>query len=121
MLAAAGLVLLTAASLVQPMSVPGARARPGRARIPGLSWLFATALVIYGIAETRFGNWGTTLLVGRGIKPAAVSGKIRSTRSYVVLPWAICAALLLAPTARSAGAGIGLFAFGAWPARVSSR
>jgi MFS family permease len=133
LLAAAGLVVLIAASLVQPMSVPGAGARPGRARIPGLFWLFATALVIYGIAETMFGNWGTTLLVGRGIKPAAAndalaafwaavtigrllialtSGKIRSTRSYVVLPWAICAALLLAPTARSAGAGIGLFAFG---------
>ena len=29
-----------------------------------------------------------------------------------MLPWAICAALLLAPTARSAGAGTGLFAFG---------
>ena len=27
-------------------------------------------------------------------------------------PWAICAALLLAPTASSAGAGTGLFAFG---------
>ena len=30
----------------------------------------------------------------------------------MVLPWAICAALLLAPAARGAGAGVGLFAFG---------
>ena len=78
-------------------------------------------------------RWRTTLLTGHGVKPgsangalaafwaavtvgrlliALVSGKIRSTRIYVVLPWAICAALLLAPTARSAGAGIALFALG---------
>lgn len=133
LLAAGGLVVLIVAAAVQPMSVPGASGHQGRARVPGLFWLFAAALVIYGIAETMFGNWGTTLLVGRGIKPAAanealaafwaavtigrllialVSGKIHSTRMYVVLPWAIGAALLLAPAARSAGAGLGLFALG---------
>jgi predicted MFS family arabinose efflux permease len=60
------------------------------------------------------GWWYLPLLAAAGLVllTALVSGKIRSTRSYVVLPWAICAALLLAPTARSAGAGIGLFAFG---------
>lgn len=115
------------------MSLPAAETSTGKAGIPRLFWLFAAALVIYGLAETMFGNWGTTLLTGQGIKPEAaddalaafwaavtvgrllialVSGKIRSTRIYVVLPWVICGALLLAPTARSAGAGIALFAFG---------
>jgi MFS transporter, FHS family, glucose/mannose:H+ symporter len=129
---AAGLVVLLLASLVQPMGLPAAKAKSGEAKIPGLFWLFAAALVIYGLAETMFGNWGTTLLVGRGVKAtsanyalasfwaavtvgrlliALVSGKVRSTRIYVVLPLAICAALLLAPVAHSAGAGIALFAF----------
>ena len=70
LLAAAGLVVLIVAAVIQPMSVPGVGGRPGRARVPGLFWLFAAALVCYGVAETMFGNWGTTLLVGRGIKPA---------------------------------------------------
>jgi hypothetical protein len=56
LLAAAGLVVLIVAAAVQPMSVPGASGRQGRARIPGLFWLFAAALVIYGVAETMFGN-----------------------------------------------------------------
>ena len=131
LLTAAGLVVLFGASLAQPMGLPAATAKTAKAKIPSLFWLFAAALVIYGLAETMFGNWGTTLLVGRGVKPnsanyalatfwaavtvgrlliALASGKVRSTRIYVVLPWAIGAALLLAPTANSAGAGIALFA-----------
>jgi len=43
---------------------------------------------------------------------AVVSSRVRSTSIYVVLPWAIAAALVLFPTADSAGAGIGLFALG---------
>jgi predicted MFS family arabinose efflux permease len=91
------------------------------------------ALVLYGIGETMFGNWGTTLLVSRGVKPTsannalaafwasvtigrlliALSSKwIRSTRIYVVLPWAIGAALLLVPTAHTATTGVLIFAFG---------
>jgi predicted MFS family arabinose efflux permease len=133
LLTAAGLVVLAVVTLAQPMSLPATETSTGKAAIPRLFWLFAAVLVIYGLAETMFGNWGTTLLTGRGIKPGAandalaafwaavtvgrllialVSGKIRSTRIYVVLPWAICGALLLAPTARTAGAGIALFALG---------
>ena len=85
-------------------------------------------------AETMFGNWGTTLLVGRGVnghvgqrragrllgrgdrRPPRSSPSSRSTsarrRIYVVLPWAMAAALVLAPCAQTAGAGILVFAFG---------
>jgi MFS transporter, FHS family, glucose/mannose:H+ symporter len=141
LLAAAGLVVLIVVTLSQPMALPVAAAAAGlptevkaaRARIPVLFWVFAGALVIYGIAETMFGNWGTTLLVEKGVAAtsaqnalavfwaavtvgrlaiAVVSSKVRSTYIYVVLPWAIAAALLVAPLAKSAGAGIAVFAFG---------
>jgi predicted MFS family arabinose efflux permease len=137
LLAAAGLVVLIAVTAAAPMGLPsGEKKDPAgpaeRAAIPTLFWVFAGALVIYGIGETMFGNWGTTLLVGKGVKStsannalavfwaavtlgrliiALVSAKIRSTRIYVVLPWAIGAALLLAPLADSAGTGIAIFAF----------
>jgi predicted MFS family arabinose efflux permease len=90
-------------------------------------------LVLYGIGETMFGNWGTTLLVSKGIKATsannalaafwasvtigrlliALSAKwVRSTAIYVVLPWALVAALLLMPIADTAATGILVFAFG---------
>jgi MFS transporter, FHS family, glucose/mannose:H+ symporter len=80
-----------------------------------------------------FGNWGTTLLVEKGVVAtsaqnalavfwaavtlgrlviAMVSTRVRSTYIYVVLPWAIAGALLLAPGAHSAAGGIAVFAFG---------
>ena len=139
LLAAAGLLVLFALALVQPMALPAAAGgRPPvagarAARIPSLFWVFAAALVIYGIGETMFGNWGTTLLVSKGVAAtsannglavfwaavtggrlviAMVSTRVRSTMIYVVLPWAIAASLLVFPTAGSAGAGIAVFAFG---------
>jgi fucose permease len=137
-LAAAGLAALIVLTVLQPMSLPseGAPAlptRPGRPTIPTFFWVFVAALVIYGIGETMFGNWGTTLLVSKGVAAtsandalavfwagvtigrlaiAVVSRRVRSTRIYVVLPWAVGAALLLAPVADSAGAGIAIFALG---------
>jgi MFS transporter, FHS family, glucose/mannose:H+ symporter len=139
LLAGAGLVALLALTAVQPMRLPSSEQkepadtrRSERAVIPTLFWVFAGALVIYGIGETMFGNWGTTLLVGKGVKStsannalavfwaavtvgrlaiALVSTRVRSTYIYVVLPWAIGAALLIAPLADSAGAGIAVFAF----------
>jgi MFS family permease len=139
LLAAAGLLVLIGLTLAQPMDIPapdsGGVARPdvGRPRIPRLFWVFAAALLIYGIGETMLGNWGTTLLVSKGVSPtsangglavfwaavtlgrlviALVSTRVRSTHIYVVLPWAIAAALLVFPTASNAEAGITLFAFG---------
>jgi predicted MFS family arabinose efflux permease len=139
LLAAAGLLVLIGLTLTQRMDVPApasARAaRPDDARppIPTLFWVFACALVIYGTSETMFGNWGTTLLVGKGVSATAAndglavfwaavtlgrlviavaSTRLRSTRVFVVLPWAIAAALLVFPLAGSAGAGIAVFAFG---------
>jgi MFS family permease len=138
LLAAGGLVVLIVAVLSQPMGLPeNGREKPaapsvGRSRIPNLFWVFAGALVIYGIGETMFGNWGTTLLVDKGVVAtsaqnalavfwaavtvgrlviALVSNRVRSTYIYVVLPWAIAVALLIAPLAHNAAAGVGVFAF----------
>jgi MFS transporter, FHS family, glucose/mannose:H+ symporter len=139
LLAAAGLVVLIVLALAQPMGLPGVSgegptgARAAGARIPTLFWVFAGALVIYGIGETMFGNWGTTLLVDKGVVAtsaqnalavfwaavtvgrfaiAVASNRVRSTYIYIVLPWAIAVALVLAPLAHTAAAGIGVFAFG---------
>jgi predicted MFS family arabinose efflux permease len=137
LLAAAGLTVLIVLTLAQPMDVPGpvsGRARrESRPTIPTSFWIFAAALIIYGIGETMFGNWGTTLLVGKGVSATAAneglavfwaavtvgrlviavaSTRLRSTYVYVVLPWTIAAALAVFPSAGGAGAGIGVFAFG---------
>jgi MFS transporter, FHS family, glucose/mannose:H+ symporter len=134
--AAVGLAALFVLALVQPMALPPSERREGgttKVSIPALFWLFAGALVIYGVGETMFGNWGTTLLHGRGVTSTAaeealavfwlavtlgrlaiavVATRISSTRIYVVLPWAMAVALAVAPVAKSAGAGIAVFAFG---------
>jgi predicted MFS family arabinose efflux permease len=132
-IAAAGLAVLVVVALVQPMVVPGTGSRHTGGRPPLLFWLFAAALVLYGIGETMFGNWGTTQLVGRGVGATsantalaafwasvtvgrlliAVSAKwVHSTSIYVLLPWAIAGALVLVPMAKTATAGILVFAFG---------
>ncbi len=133
LLAAAGLVVLIVITILQPMVLPETRQGESSGRIPSLFWLFAAALVLYGIGETMFGNWGTSLLVSKGVPATsandglaafwasvtigrlliALSSRwIRSTTIYLVLPWAMAVALLLLPTAQSATAGVLLFAFG---------
>lgn len=132
--AAIGLAAVFVVTSAQPLVAEHARAdRSARPPVPASFWVFAAALVIYGMAETMFGNWGTTLLVDDGVAPASatyalaafwaavtagrlaiaiVSGRVRSTRIYVLLPWLIAVALLVAPVAGSAAGGIALFAFG---------
>lgn len=132
--AAVGLAVVFVVTSAQPLVVEHVRAdRSARPPVPASFWVFAAALVIYGMAETMFGNWGTTLLVDDGVAPASatyalaafwaavtagrlaiaiVAGRVRSTRIYVVLPWLIAAALLIAPVAGTAAGGIALFAFG---------
>ena len=113
LIAAAGLVVLGVITLGQPMVVPESHAKQSSGRVPVLFWLFAAALVLYGIDETMFGNWGTTLLVSKGIRAPsandalaafwasvtigrlliAISSKwVRSSTIYVVLPWAVAVA-----------------------------
>jgi predicted MFS family arabinose efflux permease len=98
-----------------------------------LFWAFAATLLIYGIGETMFGNWGTTLHVAKGVPPtsandglavfwaavtlgrlviALTGNRVRSTYIYVVLPWAIAAALAVFPAAGGTTTGLLVFAFG---------
>jgi len=133
LLSAAGLAVLIVATLVLSLEAPRTGRRAPSRRVPASFWVFAVALVSYGIGETMFGNWGTTMLVERGIKAtsatdalgvfwasvtlgrlfiALASGAVRSTRIYLVLPWAMAAALFLVPMASGASEGIAVFAFG---------
>jgi MFS transporter, FHS family, glucose/mannose:H+ symporter len=133
LLSAAGLVVLLGATLAQPMEAAVSPARRAHGSIPRFFWLFAMTLVVYGIGETMFGNWGTTLLTERGIRSTSATDalaafwaavtigrlvialsarRIRPVGVYLVLPWAMACALLVAPSAHSALAGILLFAFG---------
>ena len=129
--AAAGLAAIFVVSVTQPLVIDREDTGVPRAPVPRLFWLYACALVIYGTAETMFGNWGTTLLAGAGVDAASatyalaafwaavtggrlviaiVSSRVGSTRIYVVLPWLIALVLLIAPTAGSAVGAIALFA-----------
>ncbi len=132
-LAASGLAALVVASALQHMVVPVSKGAAPRSGIPRAFWLFAIALVLYGIGETMFGNWGTTLLIGGGVSAktandglaafwaavtigrlliAVVSTRIHSSVIYLALPWAMAATLLLIPLARSASTGIACFTLG---------
>ena len=147
LLAAAGFLVLIGLTAGQPMDVPApgsgrtARVKGARPGIPPLFWVFAAALVIYGIGETMFGNWGTTLLVGKGVSAtsandglavfwaavtlgrlviALASTRVRSTHIYVALPWAIAAALLVFPIAGARRPESGCSPWAAWPVLASS-
>ena len=104
----------------------------GRVHVPPLFWLFAAALVVYGICETLFGNWGTTLLreggttattanyalaafwaavtVGRLLISIAPK-RIPPAAVYLALPWGIAGALLLVAALFDRTTGIVVFAF----------
>jgi fucose permease len=133
LIAAAGLGLLIVLVALQPMVLPDAGVRQSSGPVPTLFWLFAVALVLYGVGETMFGNWGTTLLVERGISATSATDALAafwaavtvgrlvialtaqwvpSGSIYLVLPWAMAALLVLAPLARGAAEGIVVFACG---------
>ncbi|MET0911001.1 MAG: MFS transporter [Ilumatobacteraceae bacterium] len=131
--AAVGLAAVLVVAAAQPLVIdaPPAASGGSRTAVPRLFWLFAVALVLYGTAETMFGNWGTTLLADDGVAAtsatyalaafwaavtlgrlviALVSARLDSSRIYVVLPWVIALALLVAPAADSVVGGVVLFA-----------
>ncbi|HXW36232.1 MAG TPA: MFS transporter [Acidimicrobiales bacterium] len=133
LICAVGLVLLLVTIALLPLRLSLEDAPSTGTRLPTLFWLFASVLVLYGVVETMFGNWGTTLLVGHGVRPASAnnalaafwagvtvgrlviavaSSWVRSNRVYVTLPWLMAGALLLAPLVKSAAAGIGVFLLG---------
>lgn len=107
-----------------------AQSEPG---IPPAFWVFAASLVAYGVCETMFGNWGTTLLIGDGASPssanyalaafwASVTGgrllisvaprAFPTLGLYRLLPWCICGSLLATAWLSGEVNGIVLFAAG---------
>lgn len=130
-LAGIGTVACLVATLLQPMRVPADGPRRGKLHIPRFFWVFAAALVLYGILETMFGNWGTTLLRDNGVGANAANyglaafwasvtlgrliiallpKRVPVLPIYLALPWAITAMLVVSPWADSAAMGIVFFA-----------
>ncbi len=128
----AGLAALFLVSVAQRLVAEATGAqRGGRVRIPPVFWLFAAALVAYGVCETMFGNWGTTL-VRDGGTPATTANyalaafwaavtvgrllislapkRLPSTAIYLVLPWGIAGTLLLVAALADETNGIVIFA-----------
>jgi MFS family permease len=131
LLTGAGLLALFAVALPQHLTGDTGGRRAGPVRIPSVFWLFAGALVAYGVCETLFGNWGPTLLrdggtpattanyalaafwaavtVGR-LLISIVPKRIPSTAIYLALPWGIAGALLLVAALSDNTNGIVIFA-----------
>jgi MFS family permease len=128
----AGLLLFLMLSVAQPLVAESAGAgQHGRVRTPPVFWLFAAALVAYGVCETMFGNWGTTL-VRDGGTPATTANyalaafwaavtigrlliaiapkRLPSTVIYLALPWGIAGTLLLVAALADETNGIVIFA-----------
>jgi MFS family permease len=126
-----GLLILLVVASAQPLVAEAAAQPRGRVRIPPAFWLFASALVAYGICETLFGNWGTTLLREGGTTAttanyalaafwAAVTlgrllisiapKRIPSAAVYLALPWGIAGSLLLVAALYDRTNGIVVFA-----------
>ena len=127
----AGLLILLLVASAQPLVAAAAAVSRSRVHIPPVFWLFAAALVGYGICETLFGNWGTTLLREGGTAAttanyalaafwAAVTlgrllisiapKRIPSAAIYLALPWGIAGALLLVAALFDRTNGIAVFA-----------
>jgi MFS family permease len=128
----AGLGVLLLVSASEPLVAEASSAPPGgRVHIPPVFWLFAAAMVAYGLCETMFGNWGTTL-VREGGTPATTANyalaafwaavtigrlgiaimpkRIPSAAIYLALPWGIAGTLLLAAALADQTNGIVIFA-----------
>jgi predicted MFS family arabinose efflux permease len=128
----AGLLALLLASAAQPLVAEAAGAsQRGGVRVPPMFWLFAAALVAYGVCETMFGNWGTTL-IREGGTPATTANyalaafwaavtigrlliaiapkRLPSTVIYLALPWGIAGALLVVAAPADETNGIVIFA-----------
>ena len=132
-LAAVGLAVLLVLSLTLPIETAARNSTTDRAPIPRMFWVFAIALVAYGICETMFGNWGTTVLRNDGASATTASyalaafwacvtlgrllisvmpRQIPTLVVYRVLPWAIAVTLLLVATVANGANGVVIFAAG---------
>lgn len=133
LVAAAGLVLLFVMSATLPLDTGDEVGDTNRAPIPRMFWVFAIALVAYGVCETMFGNWGTTVLRDEGA-PATTANyalaafwacvtlgrllislmpqRVPTLVVYRLLPWPIAITLLLVATVADSANGVVIFAAG---------
>ena len=126
------IALLLAGLLQAPLRLPYSAASPV-GRLPGRFWLYAAAVLLYGVAETLCGNWATLYLsTERGVRAqeaafaltafwvmvtlgrlivAFLDRFVAARWLYLALP--ILLAIAFQVVARADDAGIGIAAFAA--------
>jgi fucose permease len=134
LLVAVALAGLLLASTKQPLDVPaGGPTDSSRAdRLPRRFWLFAAAVLLYGVAETLNGNWSGPYLTGeRGVSVRGASlaltafwgmvtiGRVlfatlssRGTVRWIYAGLPLLLAVAFQIVARAGGEGAGIVAFG---------
>jgi len=98
--ALAGLLMLSAR---QPLVVPAAASVEGsrEERLPRRFWLFAGAVLLYGVVETLNGNWSGPYLTGeRGVSVRGASVALMTFWGMVTIGRVLFAALSSRATAR---------------------
>jgi MFS transporter, FHS family, glucose/mannose:H+ symporter len=101
--AVAGLLLFSAG---QPL-VASAGGATRSQHLPRRFWLFATAVLLYGIAETLNGNWsGPYLTSGRGVSAGGASFALAAFWGMVTIGRVLFAALSTKTTVRWIYAGL---------------
>jgi fucose permease len=103
--AVAGLLLFSAG---QPLAAsPGGGTGAARSHFPRRFWLFATAVLLYGIAETLNGNWsGPYLTSERGISVGGASFALAGFWGMVTVGRLLFAAISKKTTVRWIYAGL---------------
>jgi fucose permease len=130
---AAGLAVLLFLSATLSLASGVAHGPTDRAPIPRVFWVFAIALVSYGICETMFGNWGTSVLRSEGASSTTANyalaafwacvtlgrllisllpKRVPTFAIYRVLPWAIALTLILVAAVAGKSNGVVIFAAG---------
>jgi len=134
LLAAVALAGLLLTSTTQPLDVPasGPAAAPSAGRLPRRFWLFAAAVLLYGVVETLNGNWSGPYLTGeRGVSVRGASlalmafwgmvtvGRVlfatvssRRTVRWVYTGLPLLLAIAFQIVAHASGEGAGIVAFG---------
>jgi FHS family glucose/mannose:H+ symporter-like MFS transporter len=126
------IALLLVGTLQAPLRLPYSAAGPV-GRLPGRFWLYAAAVLLYGVAETLCGNWAALYLsIERDVRAQEASFALTAfwamvtlgrlivafldrfvAARWVYLALPILLAIAFQIVARAYGAGIGIAAFAA--------
>jgi fucose permease len=117
LMVAAALTGLLLLSTRQPLDVPAGReaGAPRSERLPRRFWLFAGAVLLYGVAETLNGNWSGPYLTGeRGVSVRGASVALMTFWAMVTIGRVLFATVSSRTTVRWIYAGLPLLLLAAF-------